>query len=89
MVNQKRVRAFARKLVEWDWRALRSLSAEENAARFGNEFWNLYYGSFPVVNFRKGRRDMEKPWIDDPDFMQLVEKGDLEALGAVDRRVGG
>ena len=64
--------------MEWDWRALRSLSAEENAALFGNEFWNLYYGSFPVVNFRKGRKDVEKAWIDDPDFMQLEEeKGDL------------
>ena len=54
------------------------LSAEENAARFGNEFRDQYYGSFPVVNHRKGRRDVEKPWLDDPDFKQLVEeKGDL------------
>ena len=66
VVNQERVRAFARKLAEWDWRVLRSLSAEENTARFGNEFRDLYYGSFPVVNRRKGRRDMEKPWLDDP-----------------------
>ena len=78
LVNQERVRAFVWKLAEWEWRALRSLSAEENAARFRNELWDLHYGSFPVVNHRKGRRDVEKPWLDDPDFKQLVvEKGDL------------
>ena len=38
LVNQERVRAFAQKLVEWDWRGLRSLTAEENAACFKNEF---------------------------------------------------
>ena len=31
-----------------------------------------------MVNRRKGRRDVEKPWLDDLDFKQLVEeKGDL------------
>ena len=74
VVNQERVRAFARKLVEWDWRALRSLSAEENAARFGNGLRDLYYEAFPVGNRRKGRKDVEKPWLDDPDFKQLVEE---------------
>ena len=61
VVNQERVRAFARKLAEWDWRVLRSMSVEENAARIGNEFWDLYYGSFLVANLRKGRKDMQKP----------------------------
>ena len=78
VVNQERVRAFAWKLVEWDWRALRSLSAEENVSHFGNEFQDLYYGSFPEANRRKGRRDVKKSWLDDPYFKPLVEeKGDL------------
>ena len=25
-------------------------------------------------NRRKGRKDVEKPWLDDPDFKQLVEE---------------
>ena len=50
LVNQERVRAFARKLVEWDWRALRSMNAKENASRFGNELRDLYYASFPEVD---------------------------------------
>ena len=43
-------------------------------AECGNEFRDLYYGSFPVVNHRKGKRDVEKPWLDDLDFKQLVEE---------------
>ena len=51
---------------------------EKNAAHFRNEFRDLYYGSFPKVDRKRGRRDVEKPWLDDPDFKQLVEeKGDL------------
>ena len=46
----------------------------KNAARFRNEFRDLYYGSFPKVDRKRGRRDLEKPWLDDPDFKQLVEK---------------
>ena len=61
-------------MAEWDWRALRSLSVEKNAARFRNEFRDLYYGSFPKVDHKRGRRNMEKPWLDDPDFKQLVEE---------------
>ena len=78
VVNQERVRTFAQGLVEWDWRALRSLSAEENAARFGDEFRDLYDRCFPVARRKRRRKDVEKPWLDDPDFKQLVdEKGDL------------
>ena len=27
--------------------------------------WDLYYESFPEGNCRKGRRNVEKPWLDD------------------------
>ena len=80
LVNQERVRAFARKLGEWDWRALRSMNAKENASRFGNELRDLYYASFPEVDCKKEKRDVEKPWLDDPNFKQLVgEKDDLNS----------
>ena len=78
VVNQEMVEAFVQKLVEWDWRVLQSLSADENVARFRNEFRGLYYGSFPVANCRKWKKNLEKSWLDDLDFKQLLEeKGDL------------
>ena len=42
----------------------------------GNGLRDLYYEAFPVGNRRKGRKDVEKPWLDDPDFKQLVEEKD-------------
>ena len=74
MVNQESVRAIAWKLTKWGCRTLRSVSGDEKAAHFENGLRELYYESFPEANCRKGRRDVEKPWVDNPDFMQLVEK---------------
>jgi hypothetical protein len=63
-------------LEEWDWREVRALGVEENWVRFGNEFWDMYNCAFPVAKRRK--RDVEKPWLDDVDFKELVrEKGEL------------
>ena len=61
VVNQERVGAFVRKLVEWDWRGLRLLSVEENAVCFREEFRDLYDGSFPVARRKRRRKDVEKP----------------------------
>ena len=38
----------------------------------------MAYCAFPVAKGRKKKRDMEKPWLDDVDFKELVrEKGEL------------
>ena len=38
----------------------------------------MAYCAFPVAKGRKRKRDVEKPWLDDVDFKELVrEKGEL------------
>ena len=47
-------------------------------ARFRNEFRDMYDEAFPWVEDRRSRKDVEKPWLDDVGFKELVrEKGDL------------
>ena len=65
-------------LDSWDFRELRALDVEDNAARFRNEFRDLYNVAFPVTEDKRGQKDREKPWLDDPQFKAMVrEKGEL------------
>ena len=78
VVTGARIRQFARKLEEWDWREVRAMGVGDNMARFRNGFRDMYDGSFPVARGKKRRVDEEKPWLDDPGFKELVrEKGGL------------
>ena len=54
------------------------MGVEENCVHFGNEFWDMYNCAFPVAKRRKRKRDVEKRWLNDVDFKELVrEKGEL------------
>ena len=78
VVTGARIRQFAGKLEEWDWREVRAMGVGDNVARFRNGFRDLYDGSFPVAQGKRRRIDEEKPWLDDPGFKELVkEKGSL------------
>ena len=52
-----------------------AIGMEENCVRFGNEFWDMYNCAFPVAKRRKRKRDVEKRWLNDVDFTELVRKG--------------
>ena len=78
MVNEGRIRRFAERLEAWSFDEVRQMGVEGNVARFRNEFRDLYDESFPWVEAKKKRRDVEKPWLDDAEFKELVkEKGRL------------
>ena len=78
VVNGWRTREFARRLVAWDWRALRGMDTEGNCARFCNEFRDIYDSCFPEARRKRQRRDVDKPWLDDHHFKELVrEKEEL------------
>ena len=73
-----RVRRFAEVLDGWVFDEVRALGVEANVGRFRNEFRDLYDEAFPWVEDKRSRRDVEKPWLDDPGFKELVgEKGEL------------
>jgi hypothetical protein len=77
-VNEKRMVDFAIALDSWDFRELRALGVEDNAARFRNEFRDLYNVAFPVKEDKRKQKDRVKPWLDDPEFKVIVkEKGEL------------
>ena len=50
----------------------RALGAETNVAKFRNEFRDLNDKSFPWAKRKQNKRDEEKPWLDEPDFKELV-----------------
>jgi hypothetical protein len=52
-VNKRRMVDFAVALDPWDFRELRALGVEDNAARFRNEFQDLYNVAFPVKEDKK------------------------------------
>jgi hypothetical protein len=77
-VNETRMVDFAIALDSWDLRELRALGVEDNAARFRNEFRDLYNVAFPVKEDKRKQKDREKPWLDEPEFKVIVrEKGEL------------
>jgi hypothetical protein len=63
-VNESRMVDFAIALDSWGFRELRALGAEDNAARFRNEFRDMYNVAFPVRENKKKKKDREKPWLD-------------------------
>jgi hypothetical protein len=78
VVNERRMVDFLIALDSWDFRELRALGVEDNAAWFRNEFRDLYNVAFPVREDKKKQKDREKPWLDDPEFKVIVrEKGEL------------
>ena len=78
LVNEGRIARFAEELRGWSFDVERGLGVEGNVARFRNGFRDLYDSVFPWVERRRTRKDMEKPWLDDEEFKELVkEKGDL------------
>jgi hypothetical protein len=77
-VNERRMVDFAIALDLWDFRELRALGVEDNAARFRKKFWDMYNVAFPVKQNKRKQKDRENPWLDDPDFKVIVrEKGEL------------
>jgi hypothetical protein len=77
-VNESRMVDFAIALDSWDFRKMQALGAEDNAARFRNEFRDIYTVAFPVREDKKKKKDREKLWLDDPRFKVIVrEKGEL------------
>ena len=81
LVNQGRIERFADELSEWHFDVERALGVEGNVARFRNGFRDMYNSVFPWVECKKKRKDIEKPWLDDDDFKELVrEKGELYSM---------
>ena len=77
-MNQGRICRFAEDLKVWSFDEVRSLGIETNVARFRNQFRDMYDAAFPWTKAKKRGRDIEKPWLDDPEFKLLVEeKGTL------------
>ena len=74
LVNDGRIRRFAERLEAWSFDEVRQLGVEGNVARFRNEFRDLYDESFPWVEVKRKKRDVEKPWLDDAEFKGLVEE---------------
>ena len=75
-VNEGRIARFAERLEGWSFDEVRSQGVEANVGRFRNEFRDMYDEMFPWVEDKRGKKDREKPWLDDGDFKGLVsEKG--------------
>ena len=78
LVNEARIRQFAERLEAWSFDEERALGVEGNVARFRNEFRDMCDKTLPWVEDRRSRRDVEKPWLDEAGFKELVkEKGEL------------
>ena len=81
LVNEGRISRFAGVLRGWCFDVQSSLGPEGNVARFRNEFRDMYNTAFPLVDKKVGKKDIEKPWLDDDEFKALVvEKGELYSL---------
>ena len=77
-INDDRIFRFSEDLKAWTYDEVRSLGIEANVANFRNGFRDLYDAAFPWVKRNKKKKDIEKPWLDDNDFKNLVkEKGEL------------
>ena len=78
LVNEGRIERFAEELRGWSYDEERALGAEGNVARFRNAFRDMYDSAFPWVQDKRSKKDVEKPWLDDVGFKELVkEKGEL------------
>ena len=73
-VTEARVRHFAEELEGWVFDEVRALGVEANVGRFRNEFRDMYDNAFPWVKVKKSKRDIEKPWLDDPEFKELLQE---------------
>ena len=74
LVNEARIALFAERLGAWSFDDVRALGAEANVATFRNTFRDMYEEEFPWVEDKRKRRDVEKPWLDDLEFKELVEE---------------
>jgi hypothetical protein len=59
-VNERRMVDFAIALDSWEFKELRALSVEDNAAQIWNEFWDMYNVAFPVVEDKMKQKDKEQ-----------------------------
>jgi hypothetical protein len=87
-VKEQRMEDFAIALDSWDFRELRTLSAEDNAAQFRNKFRDMYNMAFPVVEDKRKKKDRDKPWLDDPEFKVIVRKKGSCTSGRSRDRIG-
>ena len=71
-VNEARIGRFKEELGAWSFDVARAMGVEGNVARFRNEFRDMYDAAFPWADRRKGRKDREKPWLDDEGFKELL-----------------
>ena len=74
LVNEGRIGRFAERLGAWSYDEVRALGVEGNVAEFRNAFHDMYDEAFPWVEDKRKRRDVEKPWLDDVGFKELVEE---------------
>ena len=73
-ITTHRIAKFAEELNAWSFDEERAKGIEYNAAKFRNEFRDMYNVNFPWVENKKNKRDREKPWLDNPDFKDLIEE---------------
>ena len=85
LVNEGRIQRFAEQLEGWSFDEVRVMGVEANVAEFRNTFRDMYDGMFPWVEDKRKRRDVEKPWLDDGEFKELVE----EKAGLYSRKLKG
>ena len=77
-MNEGRIVRFRERLAAWSFDEVRALGVEANVAVFRNTFRDMYEEAFPWVEDKRRKRDVEKLWLDDPEFKGLVEeKGQL------------
>ena len=77
-ITTHKISKFAEELSAWSFDEERAKGIEYNVAKFRNEFRDMYCENFPLIENKKNKRDREKPWLDNPEFKDLVgEKGKL------------
>jgi hypothetical protein len=50
---------------------------EGNVACFRNELGDLYNETFPLTEDKRSQKDREMPWIDDPQFKEMVKEKEI------------
>ena len=73
-VTEARIKHFAEEIEGWVFDEVRALGVEANVGRFRNEFRDMYDTAFPWVKVKKNKKDAEKPWLDDPEFKELLQE---------------
>ena len=73
-VTEARIRRFAEEIEGWVFDEVRAQGVEANVGRFRNEFRDMYDTAFPWVKSKKRKIDIEKPWLDDPEFKELLQE---------------